>query len=43
MTEERNFKINFTRILCEEMSKYFDLKPLPLDPDIKIKHFEYKL
>jgi len=38
MTEEKNFKINFTRILCEEMSKYFELKPLPLDPDIKIKH-----
>ena len=35
MAEESAFKIKFNRILYEEMSKDFELKPLPLDPDIK--------
>jgi len=38
MQEEKNFKINFNRILCEEMGKVFEVKPLPLDPEFKVKY-----
>ncbi|HUT83840.1 MAG TPA: hypothetical protein VMX95_04250 [Thermodesulfobacteriota bacterium] len=30
--------IHFNQILCEEMGKVFELKPLPLDPDYKLKY-----
>ena len=31
-------KIRFNQILIEEMGKIFELNPLPLDPEFKIKH-----
>jgi len=38
MQEGKTFKISFNQILCEEMSKSFELDPLPLDPAFKVKH-----
>ena len=37
MTEDKAFTIRFNKILHEEMSKNFELRPLPLDPDLRIK------
>jgi 15,16-dihydrobiliverdin:ferredoxin oxidoreductase len=36
--EEKELKIRFNQILCEEMGRYFELSPLPLDPDFKVKY-----
>ena len=38
MAEEKKFKMRFNQILLEEMGKVFALKPLPLDPDLKIQY-----
>lgn len=38
MDKEKNYAIRFNRILYEEMSSAFDLKPLPLETDFKLKH-----
>jgi hypothetical protein len=35
--EEKVFGIRFNQILSDEMSKHFELTPLPLDPDLKRK------
>jgi len=40
MEEEKKFEMRFNQILIEEMGKAFELKPLPLDPDLKIKYSE---
>jgi 15,16-dihydrobiliverdin:ferredoxin oxidoreductase len=40
MEEEKTVKIRFNQILCEEMSKTFELKSLPLDPEFKVKYSE---
>ncbi|MBW1825308.1 MAG: hypothetical protein JRI87_12295 [Deltaproteobacteria bacterium] len=40
MEEEKRFEMRFNQILIEEMGKAFELKPLPLDPDLKIKYSE---
>jgi len=40
MEEEKKFKMRFNHILIEEMGKVFELKPLPLDSDLKIKYSE---
>jgi len=40
MAVDKSFKINFNQILSEEMGKAFELNPLPLDPDFKIKYSE---
>ena len=37
MTEESTFTIRFNQILHDEMSKIFELHPLPLDQDLKTK------
>jgi len=36
--QEQVLKIHFNQILCEEMGKVFECKPLPLDPDYKLKY-----
>jgi hypothetical protein len=36
--QENVTQIRFNQILCEEMDKVFQLKPLPLDPDYKLKY-----
>ena len=38
MEENKTFTLRFNQILHEEMGKNFELNPLPLDPDLKIKH-----
>ena len=38
MAEEKSFEMRFNQILLEEMGKVFELNPLPLDPDLKIKY-----
>ncbi|MCG7850952.1 MAG: phytochromobilin:ferredoxin oxidoreductase, partial [Methanosarcinaceae archaeon] len=38
MSEDRTFNLRFNQLLHDEMSKCFDLKPLPFDEDFKIKH-----
>ena len=38
MAGDKIFTIRFNRMLYEEMSSSFDLKPLPLDSDFKVKH-----
>ena len=40
--EEEKHTIIFNRILCDEMGKCFDLQPLPLDPDLKLKYTDKK-
>jgi 15,16-dihydrobiliverdin:ferredoxin oxidoreductase len=40
MEEEKKLEMRFNQILIEEMGKVFELKPLPLDPDLKIKYSE---
>jgi len=40
MKEEKKFETRFNHILLEEMGKVFELTPLPLDPDLKIKYSE---
>lgn len=37
VAEEKKFTIRFNQILSDEMSKHFELTPLPLDPDLKKK------
>jgi 15,16-dihydrobiliverdin:ferredoxin oxidoreductase len=38
MPKEQSFKIYFNQILCEEMGKHFELKPLPLTPEFKERY-----
>jgi 15,16-dihydrobiliverdin:ferredoxin oxidoreductase len=38
MSNDKTFTLRFNQILHEEMEKEFEVKSLPLDPDIKIKH-----
>jgi len=38
MIEEKALEMRFNQILLEEMGKVFELNPLPLDPDLKIKY-----
>lgn len=38
MGERRKFEIGFNQILLEEMGKTFELSPLPLDPEFKLKY-----
>ena len=38
MTEGKKFEMRFNQILLEEVGKAFEVKPLPLDPDIKTKY-----
>jgi 15,16-dihydrobiliverdin:ferredoxin oxidoreductase len=40
MQGETGFEIHFNQILCEEMGKAFELNPLPLDPEFKVKYSE---
>jgi hypothetical protein len=42
MEAEKSFKLRFNQILFEEMGKIFDLKPLPLDQDFKLKYSDKK-
>jgi len=42
MEEENKHVIIFNRILREETGKHFDLRPMPLDPDFKLKHTDKK-
>jgi len=36
MDDEKKYTIRFNRILREEMSRVFELKELPMDPDFKL-------
>ncbi len=38
MNDETKYSIRFNQLLYEDMSKAFALKPLPLNPDFKLKH-----
>jgi 15,16-dihydrobiliverdin:ferredoxin oxidoreductase len=38
MDAEKEFSIRFNQILFEEMGNAFELKPLSLEPDFKVKH-----
>ena len=38
MNKEKTFSIRFNQILFDEMSSVFELKPLPLEQDFKVKH-----
>ena len=38
MHKEKGFSIRFNRILHEEMGRTFELTPLPLDPDLQVRH-----
>ena len=40
MEEEKKFEMRFNQIIIEKMGKVFELKPLPLDPDLKTKYSE---
>jgi len=42
MEKEKSIKLRFNQILFEEMGKIFDLKPLPLDQDFKLKYSDKK-
>ena len=40
--EEEKYAIRFNRILKEEMGREFELQPLPLDPDFRLKYSDKK-
>jgi len=42
MTDGKKHAIHFNSILKTEMGKSFDLQPLPLDPDLKLKYSDKK-
>lgn len=38
MSDAKSYKLRFNQILYDEISQLFELKPLPLNDDFKIKH-----